>query len=147
MPRSLLTRSAPVAGLAAILLAGCAAMSPPAPSPGKMTEDVLTDARGITLYTFDRDVAGTGKSLCHDDCERNWPPYYVPSGGRATGEYTVVMRNDGKAQWAYKGKPLYFWPEDTEPGDKFGDEKNGLWRVIGKAGPLTVAPKVGADGY
>jgi predicted lipoprotein with Yx(FWY)xxD motif len=33
-------------------------------------------------------------------------------------------------QWAYKGKPLYFWVKDQKPGDKTGDGFNNVWRVV-----------------
>ncbi|MDB5627258.1 MAG: Secreted repeat protein, partial [Tardiphaga sp.] len=32
----------------------------------------LVDAKGMTLYTFDKDVGG--KSMCNGPCAGNWPP-------------------------------------------------------------------------
>jgi len=32
----------------------------------KKTDGVLTDAAGMTVYTFDKDTAGSGKSACSD---------------------------------------------------------------------------------
>ena len=37
---------------------------------------------------------------------------------KATGDYTVITRDDGKKQWAFKGKPLYFWAKDTKPATR-----------------------------
>jgi predicted lipoprotein with Yx(FWY)xxD motif len=48
---------------------------------------------------------------------------------KATGEFTVIVRDDGKKQWAFKGKPLYYWAKDTKPGDKTGDGFNKVWQV------------------
>ena len=45
------------------------------------------------------------------------------------GPYTIVTRDDGKRQWAYKGWPLYYWSKDTKTGDKTGDGFNGVWKV------------------
>ena len=28
----------------------------------------------MTLYVFDRDTAGSGKSVCNGPCATNWPP-------------------------------------------------------------------------
>lgn len=112
-----------------------------------MFNGILADAKGMTLYTFDRDVAGSGVSVCRDACARNWLPFLAPAGSSASGDYTLVKRDDGQAQWAFKGKPLYYWPEDFEPGEKLGDGYNNLWRVIGPAGPVTVKPTPKADGY
>ena len=48
---------------------------------------------------------------------------------KAAGDWTVVTRDDGSKQWAYKGKPLYTWAKDTKPGDKTGDGVNGTWKT------------------
>ncbi len=40
-----------------------------------------------------------------------------------------MTRDDGRRQWAYKGKPLYTWARDQQPGDRTGDGFNNLWRV------------------
>lgn len=118
---------------AAMLLAACASgpMSSTAGSPPlAMKGGMLVDARGMTVYTFDKDVAGSGKSVCNGDCAVKWPPVMATAGDKPSGDYTVVTRDDGKRQWAFKGKPLYTWPEDQEPGDVYGDNYNKVWHVV-----------------
>ena len=44
-------------------------------------------------------------------------------------DYSVITRDDGKTQLAYKGKPLYYWIKDTKPGDKTGEGVNQVWRA------------------
>jgi predicted lipoprotein with Yx(FWY)xxD motif len=83
----------------------------------------------MSLYTFDKDMAGSGKSLCNGQCAALWPPLMAPAGARATGDYTIVTRDDGTSQWAYKGKPLYLWVKDTKAGDKTGDRVNNVWTI------------------
>ena len=56
--------------VAAAALAGCATMDD---SPVKTMDGVLVGAGGMTLYTFDRDAAGSGKSVCNGPCATNWP--------------------------------------------------------------------------
>ena len=73
---------------------------------GKM---VLTDANGMTLYTFDKDTNGDGKSVCNGDCAVKWPPLMADAGAAAEGDFTIVTRDDGSTMWAYKGWPLYYW--------------------------------------
>ena len=114
--------------LAALALSACATMTTPS-VPAKMTDGVLTNAAGMTLYTFDRDVAGSGKSVCNGPCAQNWPPLMAAADAKADGDWTVVTRDDGAKQWAYKGKPLYLWAKDQKPGDKTGDGFNNVWRV------------------
>ena len=88
---------------------------------------VLTGNNGMTLYTFDKDA--DGKSMCNGPCAANWPPALLIDGEMASGTYTVVTRDDGKQQWALKGKPLYYWSKDQKPGDQTGDGFNNLWHV------------------
>ena len=110
---------------AASILAACAT-TPPAPA--RTVDGVLVDAKGMTLYTFDRDVGGSGKSVCNGPCATNWPPF-MASGDAPSAAWQVVTRDDGSKQWAYQGKPLYTWIKDTKPGEKTGDGFNNVWKV------------------
>lgn len=88
---------------------------------------VLTDDKGMTLYTFDKDEAG--KIACVDACAQNWPPLLADKGAKAMGEYSLVTRPDGAMQWAYRGKPLYLWSKDMKPGDTTGDGFKDIWHM------------------
>lgn len=110
---------------AALLSAGCASLMNPAPA--QVADGVLVGANGMTLYTFDRDSAG--KSVCNGPCATNWPPLAAAAGATASGDWSVVTRDDGSKQWAYKGKPVYFWAKDQKAGDRTGDGVNGVWRL------------------
>jgi predicted lipoprotein with Yx(FWY)xxD motif len=98
-------------------------------APVKTEAGMLVGTSGMTLYTFDTDVAGSGKSACSGPCAQNWPPLQAADTDRASGDYSVVTRDDGSKQWAYRGKPLYFWSKDAKPGDTTGDGVKGVWRV------------------
>jgi predicted lipoprotein with Yx(FWY)xxD motif len=111
----------------ALVLAACATTETPAPA--KVADGVLTGPNGLTLYTLDRDTAGSGKSTCNGQCATNWPPLFAADTAKDGGEYTVVTRDDGKKQYAYKGKPLYYWVKDTKPGDKTGQGVGGVWKL------------------
>jgi predicted lipoprotein with Yx(FWY)xxD motif len=93
----------------------------------KAADGTLTDAKGMTLYTFDKDSGG--KSVCNGPCANNWPPLMAGADAKSMGDWTVVARDDGSKQWAYQGKPLYTWAKDTKPGDKTGDNVNNVWHV------------------
>jgi predicted lipoprotein with Yx(FWY)xxD motif len=106
-------------------LAACA--TTPAGTADGAKGKVLVDAKGMTLYTFDKDNAG--KSACNGPCATNWPPL-MAAGGTPSGDWSMITRDDGSRQWAYKGKPLYTWNKDTKPGDTTGDGfLNGAWHV------------------
>ena len=109
-----------------VLAAGCASIASAAPA--KAADGVLVGANGMTLYTFDRDAV-PGKSACNGPCAANWPPLMAAADATAGGDWSLVTRDDGGKQWAYKGKPVYFWSKDQKPGDRSGDGFNGAWRL------------------
>jgi predicted lipoprotein with Yx(FWY)xxD motif len=89
---------------------------------------VFVDAKGMTLYTFDKDAGG--KSMCNGPCATNWPPLMAAADAKPTADMTIVARDDGGKMWAYKGKPLYTFSKDTKPGDTTGDGfLNGAWHM------------------
>ncbi|GLR95926.1 putative lipoprotein with Yx(FWY)xxD motif [Bradyrhizobium liaoningense] len=92
-----------------------AAFAAPPTKTGKTDKgSVLTDAKGMTLYTFDKDA--DGKSACNGPCATNWPVLKAEAGDAAGDGYTIITRDDGSRQWAYKGKPLYTFAKDQKPG-------------------------------
>jgi len=109
----------------AALLAACAAMTPAAPATA--TDGALVGPNGMTLYTFDRDAGG--KSMCNGQCAANWPPLLAAGSAAAAGMWTIVTRDDGARQWAYQGKPVYYWVKDTKPGERTGEGVNNVWHV------------------
>ncbi|HSU21596.1 ATP-binding protein [Comamonadaceae bacterium OTU4NAUVB1] len=123
--------------LATALLAGCGSYSPMsrttsapmADTPTRTADGVLVGPNGMTLYTFGRDVVGSGKSVCNGPCITNWPALTAPPAARTMGDYSVVVRDDGARQWAYKGAPLYYWAKDAKAGDRTGDGVGGVWKV------------------
>ena len=98
-----------------------------AQAPVKVTDGVLTNTAGMTLYTFDKDAGG--KSACNGPCATNWPPLKAAADAKASGDWSIITRDDGSKQWAIKGKPLYNYSKDTKAGDKAGDNFNNLWHV------------------
>jgi predicted lipoprotein with Yx(FWY)xxD motif len=124
---TILIRSAVLAGglVAATLAFAQAAM--PAKTADTSKGKALVDMKGMTLYTFDRD--SNGMSACSGQCAQNWPPLMAPANAAKSGDWSVVTREDGSKQWAYKGKPLYTWVKDTKPGDVTGDGVNNVWHI------------------
>lgn len=114
----------------AVIVTTTLALAACAGAPAKMEGGVLTGATGMTLYTFDRDTANSGKSVCNGPCAANWPALMASDSAKPTGGYTIITRDDGKKQYAYNGKPLYYFVKDQKPGDKMGDGfLNGAWHV------------------
>jgi predicted lipoprotein with Yx(FWY)xxD motif len=110
------------------MLGGGAALY--AQTPIHVVDGVLVGSSDMTLYTFQNDVAGSGKSACNGPCAANWPPLMATANDRAKGDYSVITRGDGTKQWAFRGMPLHYWIRDTRPGDKTGDGFNKVWSVV-----------------
>ena len=114
--------------VAALALATTSFAADSSVTPPMAKNGMFVDAKGMTLYTFDKDTAG--KSVCNGQCATNWPPMIVADGGKAAGDWTIVVRDDGLKQWAYKSKPVYLWVKDTKAGDTTGDGfLNGAWHI------------------
>jgi predicted lipoprotein with Yx(FWY)xxD motif len=96
----------------------------------KKSGDILVDAQGMTLYTFDKDVANSGKSVCNGPCAKLWPPVAVAANAKPEGDLSIVTRDDGSKQWAYQGKPIYTYAADKVAGDVTGDNFKDVWHVI-----------------
>ena len=112
-----------------LFTAGCACLSAPK-APAMLAGGALVAANGMTLYTFDKDVANSGKSTCNGPCAALWPPMTAGAADQATGSYSVVTRDDGSRQWAYKGKPVYMYKADLKAGDRTGDNFKDVWHII-----------------
>ena len=95
---------------------------------GAQAAEMLTAKNGMTLYIFDKDAGGV--SSCYDDCAVNWPPYLGKADDKLTEGWTLAKRTDNTMQWAYDGKPVYFFKGDKMKDDAAGDGKGGVWHVI-----------------
>jgi predicted lipoprotein with Yx(FWY)xxD motif len=120
----------PYASLVALSLAALLAPLAQAEPAAKMANGMLVNASGMTLYTFDKDVAGSHKSMCNGPCIALWPAVVAPADAKPEDDYSVVTRDDGSKQWAYKGKPLYTYTADKKAGDAMGDNFKDVWHVI-----------------
>ncbi|MEV0597944.1 hypothetical protein AB0I82_01385 [Streptomyces sp. NPDC050315] len=90
---------------------------------------VLTDGRGYTLYTFDKDTAKS--SACTGKCAALWPP--VTGAPKADGlpkDAGTLKRPDGATQATYDGQALYRFAKDTAPGKTAGDGVKGVWHAV-----------------
>ncbi|MBX9912471.1 MAG: hypothetical protein K2Y25_01100 [Pseudomonadaceae bacterium] len=90
---------------------------------------ILTDSAGITLYTYDSDQPG--KSICQGSCLQAWPAYAAePAAGEVLASEASRLKNGGAQQWAWNGKPLYYFIGDNKPGDRIGDGSADVWHIV-----------------
>ena len=76
------------------------------------------DTHGLTLYTWSKDPAG--KATCVNACAQSFQPFLAASNSQAWGDWSLIDRSDGAKQWAWKGKALYTYVKDVDPGSVRG---------------------------
>ncbi|MDD1712168.1 MAG: hypothetical protein LUQ69_03255 [Methanoregulaceae archaeon] len=109
----------------------------------------LVDARGMTLYYFTKDSPGTGNSSCYNQCAVIWPIFHVTtihvSPPLSAAEFGEITRTTGEKQTTFRGWPLYFYQNDTAPGETTGQGVNGIWFVVSPSGVVTLSPTTPAS--
>ena len=98
---------------------------------------VLTNAKGLTLYSFAPDTPSASK--CYGSCAVYWPPVTgtVTAGPGVTGKLGTIKRTDGTIQATYDGHPLYTYIGDSHPGQATGNDINlngGFWYEVHVSG-------------
>lgn len=77
----------------------------------------------LTVYMFEADQGTT--SSCNGACAKVWPPVTTAGAPTAAGaavgaDLGTTKRPDGAEQVTYKGHPLYFYDDDKDAGDAYG---------------------------
>lgn len=88
---------------------------------------IRTSPANLPIYEYGADAPG--KSNCNAGCIGAWSPV-VATSTSTMGPWTIITRDDGRKQWAYKGHPLYTFFTD-EPGKPTGDgQEDGKWHLF-----------------
>lgn len=125
------------AALAVVTLATASVQAQPV-----LKDGVLTDPAGRTLYTFDKDQPN--QSQCAGGCLQAWPAYVGGADGQSPALQGLSrFEQNGTQQWAWNGRPLYYFAGDAKPGDRNGDGKGGVWHIVKPQAPTTPV----ASGY
>ncbi len=108
--------------------------------------DVLVDAEGVSLYVFDEDPAG--ESSCYDDCASTWPSLTVDgdptAGAGVEADLGTTERDDGGTQVTADGRPLYYYANDSGPGDTSGQGVGDVWWLVAPDGSKINEPSADA---
>ena len=94
----------------------------------------------LTVYMFEGDKGTT--SSCTGACASAWPPVTTSatatgSGGASAAMISTVTRADGTKQVTYNGHPLYFFTQDKDAGDAYGQGVKAFgadWYVMAPSG-------------
>ena len=101
---------------------------------------ILVDARGRTLYLFEKDRNGV--SMCNSACTTYWPPLTSHAAPRAgKGVHPSLLRltrsRNGARQVTYTGHPLYTFVGDKHAGQTTGqglDNFGAEWYALSASG-------------
>jgi len=113
---------------------------------------VLVDARGRTLYLFEKDRNGT--SMCNTACVKYWPALTSNGTPRAAKGVRQALLGLTRArgevrQVTYAGHPLYTFVGDKRPGQTGGDDMKAFgadWYAISATGRKVEQSKSTANG-
>ena len=108
--------------------------------------NVLADSAGNVLYLFTNDERDT--SNCSGDCLTAWPPLMTdgtPQAGDGVNadRLGVIQTATGTSQVTYNGWPLYYFANDTAPGEANGQDRGDVWYVVSAfGGPIFTGARV-----
>jgi predicted lipoprotein with Yx(FWY)xxD motif len=115
---------------------------------GSKNASVLTDASGMTLYTYDKDTAGATTSACTGGCAAAWPPLTVTGTPTAGPGVSGTLGTIPGGQVTLDGHPLYRWMGDKAPGDITGEGINGFHAAkVSASGATAPATTTSGGGY
>jgi predicted lipoprotein with Yx(FWY)xxD motif len=136
--------------LALVLAAAASAAGTSVGTHNTKRGKVLASVHGFSLYMFQKDKKGNGKSTCYGQCAKVWPPLLTTGNPVAIQGVNkkllgTIRRTDGKREITYNGWPLYLYQPDTKPGNINGEGANQFgapWYLLNTAGNI-VKPKSG----
>jgi len=98
----------------------------------KLHKTVLTDTKGLTLYTLSGETHG--RFICTGACLSAWPPLIVSPGTTPKGPVRLgtIKRPEGKTQVTYRGMPVYTFSGDSRKGEANGEglKDVGVWHAV-----------------
>lgn len=143
--------SAAATGGSAYSHASSATKSAPASTPAasgvaittkhnKLGTVLAAGPKKLTVYLFEADKGGA--SACSGACASAWPPVTTSGTPAGTGAakssaLSTIKRSDGTTQVTYKGHPLYYFVQDKDAGDAYGEGSTAFgagWYVLSPSG-------------
>ena len=101
---------------------------------------ILVDGACFTLYAFTQDVDGV--PACVDDCAAVWPPFLLteeavpPLADELDPSLFGVTEHASGPMLMIGDWPLYYYADDTAPGDMNGQGVGGVWWMVAPDGTL-----------
>ncbi|HEX4050451.1 MAG TPA: hypothetical protein VHY19_06205 [Steroidobacteraceae bacterium] len=84
------------------------------------------NATNLALYLYE---PATTNIPCNAACEQQWVPLLAPTNEKPLGDWTIFVRSDGRAQWAFQQHPVYTRLHDAA-GHAAAQPVDGAWRLM-----------------
>lgn len=104
--------------------------------PYDPTGSAPRDERAGSGRTSQKGMRSASRTTGCVECPRSyWEPVFATATDKPSGNWSIVKRDDGKLQWAFKGEPLY-----THGRDKWAGALNGVrsgdrsWHALMRSG-------------
>lgn len=94
---------------------------------------MLVTSEGNSVYAFSKD--SPGKSNCYASCASAWKPIPAPAYAKDRGEFTILDRQPGIRQWAFRQQPLYTRVADESFHSMRGNDEPGWTNVYTQRAP------------
>lgn len=92
---------------------------------------VYANDRGRELFVYRSDARDADRFPCGAECSPAWTPLYAGDVFEyAEGDFSILVRDDGNWQWAYRGQPVYFYSGRMRALGDDPQMKAGLWTPL-----------------
>ncbi|HTW74516.1 MAG TPA: hypothetical protein VMD56_06295 [Steroidobacteraceae bacterium] len=81
----------------------------------------------LPLYLYEPPASGA--PACDRSCERQWLPLLASAGEKPLGDWTILVRRDGRRQWAFERHPVYTHAHDR-PEMPIAARRRGVWHLM-----------------
>jgi predicted lipoprotein with Yx(FWY)xxD motif len=92
----------------------------------RMGWTLLQSSSNLPLYVY---APASPSGSCNGVCERQWVPLLAPTGEKPLGQWTILVRRDGRRQWAFDQYPVYTYRHD-KPDMPSADGAGGVWHLM-----------------
>lgn len=98
---------------------------------GESLSEFRGNVTGFSLYIFDNDALNSSACYALDNggCINTWPPLLADNGAKALPPLSLIALENGLTQWAFSGKPLYFYAGDNAAGQINGAGIGNVWHL------------------
>lgn len=94
---------------------------------------LLTTTKNESLYAYEGESAAA--LHCTEQCLKQFSPLKAPALAKPIGEWSIIEREAGVRQWAFRDSPVYTHPDDTHSWSLEGSDEAGWVNLFTQRAP------------